>query len=796
MQCNHCSHELSPNALFCNECGTPTAETVTCRHCGHKNTKGAKFCSNCRGDLSESSIAQIPSNKPKSDDFIFAINEQVATAKAAAGASTPWGYFAVVMKDGFVSTEASKELKAEIESNKEQGNIWTRTWNATKKWVGLGSVSNTTGTHTSNSEVYFVMDAQGLPLITYARPTPLTGYPEAQIKFEFWLEAPEKTAASNDPKNNPLALFFQRCLGGRGSLTQYEFKQIAIEQAEKVLQNFNLETLVSDPASAQLISSELKKLTGISSSCFRVLGKVQERIQLDISRSPIKCTNIDEDKGSECGQTFLKEMKFCTSCGGDLSTHDTKVQPKKLLSKEGEVLTLRLSMMINRGAYAGVDPSLTTEIDVDNDFKFKVTEQVVDYLSTTLRDYTLAQLMQPSALNEISNYLSDYLLKQFRGYITGFTVMDIRSASEEWFFQSEAAIKEELKKLQAEQSKLQVDNAEIDLQEAAFAVALRQLKQEQSQELRVRQIEMEQRLANSNLEVQEYEIDTQTELKKEAIDELAEKARHERDAARMDRDRELLRKDTRADREDEAEAVDHDLSLDKKMAKHDIDLADMVRDSQSRAEEERIRLQAKELQDVEALRIEQELTKLKGLASIDAELEKQKNDFELTKQKASSEFELSKIQNLKGLSAQELLAIQAAELAKSAGGGEATANLIKAIADSQAAASGANIKDEMYKEMLAVQKDAMQSAIQAHKDAANIAQSTNEKSMDVMSKVAEKAAGAVTTAVAVKLGDANDRDKDKDKENKVTKCTACGHTWPSDKVIKFCEKCGEPQNKS
>lgn len=797
MQCHNCSEELSPDAQFCHACGTPTAATIHCRHCGHENPRDAKFCSNCRGDLTESAITPISSNKPKSDDFIFAISEQVATEKAAASASTPWGYFAVVMKDGFVSAEASKELKAEIDNDKAQGNFWARTWNVAKKWVGMGSGDHTASGTGSNSEVYFVMDAQGLPLITYARPTPLTGYPEAQIKFEFWLESPDKTAESNDPKNNPLALFFQRCLGGRGSLTQYEFKQIAIEQAEKVLQNFNLETLISDPASAQLISTELRKLTGISSTCFRVLGKVQERIQLDISRSPIKCTN------KECGWTYLKEMKFCTNCGEDLSTHDTKVQPKKLLSQEGEILTLRLSMLINRGAYADVDPSFATEIDVDNDFRFKVTEQVVDYLSSTLRNYTLAQLMQPSALNDISNYLSDYLLKQFRGYITGFTVMDIRSASEEWFFQSEAAIKEELKRLQAEESRLQVDNAEIDLEEAAFAVALRQLKQEQSQDLRVRQLQVEQRMAESNIDVKEYEIDTQTELRKEAIDEQAESTRHDRTLSRMDRDREVRRKETRDDRTDESEAVDHDLSLEKKMAQHDSELTDLVGETESRqnrrkiddetySKEEQIRLQAKELQDVEALRIEQELTKLKGLASIDAELEKQQNEFELSKQKATSEFELNKIQNLKGLSAQELLAMQAAELAKSAGGGEATANLIKSIADSQAATAGANIKDEMYKEMLSVQKDAMQSAIEAHKDAAQIAQSTNEKSMDVMSKVAEKAAGTVTTAVAVKLGDT----AEKEKEVKVNKCASCGHTWPIDKNIKFCEKCGAPQNKS
>ena len=65
---------------------------------------------------------------------------------------------------------------------------------------------------------------------------------------------------------------------------------------------------------------------------------------------------------------------------------------------------------------------------------------------------------------------------------------------------------------------------------------------------------------------------------------------------------------------------------------------------------------------------------------------------------------------MKGLSPQEILALQASKLAKTAGK-DGVADVGRSIADSQAAASGTDIKDELYNKMLETQKDALNSTM-------------------------------------------------------------------------------------
>jgi hypothetical protein len=799
MKCNSCSYEVNDGAKFCTNCGADMSAAVSCRTCGAVNDKAAGFCTDCGKSLkAPEPVHSTSGTKISSDDFIFALTEEVVATKSAANVATPWGYFMVVLQDGFVSTQACRQLKAEFDRNEKTGNFVSRAWNAFGNWIGGGGNGSKKPAQVSGkSQVYLVMDAQNTPLISYARPTPVTGYPDAQLKFEFWL-ADSAAAETGAPlaDSNDLGLFFQRCVGARASLTVHEFREISVQQVEKLMPGFNLDSFISDPPSAQLVAEQLRKVTGISAKCYFTLGKVEERIQLDISRGPIRCPD------DSCGKLFLKPLKFCTECGTSMQGLDmdgsqdhlrAKMGGSYLLSKEGEIVTLKLSMLINRGTpLAGAAGGTSISVEIDDDFRGNVAQQVVEFLGPDIRNKTLPDLMQPEILDSLSQKLSAHLMKQFRGFITGFNVIDLRSATEDWFFQSEALIKEELRILDAQKEQLRIDNAQIDLQEAAFAVALRKLRQDDNEALQKRQAALEARLAETELEVQEYELETKTDLRKESVDDDAARVRLERDSARRDQERSVNRKESREDRLDEVEGLDHDQGLEKKMVKHDLDLADLVGDAESRskrrdisdesfAAEEQIRLRAKELQDVRSLEDNLEINKLKALADIDAGLEQQKN-----------EFELSKIQNLKGLSAQELLAMQAAELAKTAGGGEATANLIKAIADSQASTAGAGLKDEMYKQMLEVQKASMESAIQAHKEASQVAQSTNEKSMDAMSKVAEKAAGAVNTSVAVKLGADT-----ADKASKTQTCANpdCGHSWPLDKPVKFCDKCGTATSK-
>lgn len=813
MKCTACQSDVADNAKFCTNCGSSMASVLACRHCGVANNPNATFCVDCGKSLkAPDPIPSKTGNTPSSNDFIFAFTEQVAKAKAAASESTPWGYFAVVMQDGFVSQEACQQIQREIEAEGPKPSLWERIWGfiKAKSWTPAPGQGQTG----KKSDVYFVMDAKGLPLITHVRPTPVTGYPDAKLKFEFWIDVPSKPAGANDNSWNALALFFQRCVGQRSSLTIHEFKKLAIDEVEKLMPSINVDSLISDPASAQLISKDLQRLSGISSRCFFVLGKVEERIQMDISRGPQKCGG--------CGTKFMTTLRFCTECGDPMDTPESKSSIQHLISKDGQEITLRLSMTLSSAPSASGGQ---VQIQRDEAFDQNVAFEVVQHLAPELRRYATASLMEPGMLDGLTDHLSNHLMRQFRGFITGFTVLDIRTSAEDWFFKTDAQIKEELRKLEAQKQYLQIDEAEIDLAEAAFAVALRDKKRRQSEELRNRQAEIQARAQDADLDIQEVELETRTDLRREAIADSADKERMEREAQRLERERSLRRNETREDRSDEIEGLDHDQGLEKKMVKHDLDVAEMVGDAESRSrrrdisdlsfeEEEKIRLRAKEIQEVGSLEEDREdrkqnrkLSELEKLASIDANLEAQKN-----------EFELAKIQSMKGLSAQELLAMQAAQLAKAAGGGEATANLIKALADSQAATAAAeaqadsnvaDVKEKMYQQMLEVQQKSAdatvqaykesaqmmhsssqknaETAIQAHKEAAQIAQSTNEKSMDAMSKVAEKAAGSVSTAVAVKLGG-----EATEKEPKMKTCTNadCGHTWPADKPVKFCEKCG------
>jgi len=236
--------------------------------------------------------------------------------------------------------------------------------------------------------------------------------------------------------------------------------------------------------------------------------------------------------------------------------------------------------------------------------------------------------------------------------------------------------------------------------------------------------------------------------------------------------------------------MEHEKNLEKDAALHDSEMADIVGDSRSKAkrrdvddesyqEQERLRIEAERKsklgnidEDLKDREQERQLSKLEKMAELEANMAKQDMDFEL-----------QKTENMKGMTPQEILAMQAAQLAKSAGS-DGAADVVKSIADSQAAASGADIKDELYQKMIDGQKEAMQSAIDAHKEVTDQAlksseqfQKINEKSMESMSKVATE-----------KSKNKNSQEK---KDNKQNSCSHCGQEFKG-AMPKFCNGCGKP----
>ena len=61
MQCPKCSHSVSPDGAFCDECGARLEATCPCPACGEANRSGAKFCKKCGGPLGGVPAATAPS---------------------------------------------------------------------------------------------------------------------------------------------------------------------------------------------------------------------------------------------------------------------------------------------------------------------------------------------------------------------------------------------------------------------------------------------------------------------------------------------------------------------------------------------------------------------------------------------------------------------------------------------------------------------------------------------------------------------------------------------------------------
>lgn len=793
MQCNHCNFQLAEGARFCPECGKSAATTMSCRHCGEVNPIEAKFCPNC-GKTSSEPVASTASPAPTvapsstSTDFVYALTEESVRKGEPDRAQPPYGAVAVCMVDNSIYKIFGHEKYQGNNKNNEFKDLFGR---LKENLLGLA------GQKTQKVTNFILADLSNLPLVTHSAPVSVRGKPDASIQFEFWVSPEER-------ESNLLGLFLQKFASGKKSLTLSEFKQIAIDHLNSIVSSFDFQIVAKSPemgaALAREVSAKLKQATGISSNSVFRFGKVGRREWLDVTKVQ-KSVHCDQ-----CDAPFTQKIKFCGTCGNDMSDAAKWVNAVSYLqAKSGEQITVRLTMMVDTS-----DPN--TQIKLDE----KASEYVLNILAPRLRQMSIPELMTSSCLNEFSQLLNKQLTKEWLGYISDFAVTDIKTAEDEWFFKTDALVSEALREVEANKKFLAVDSAEIDFQELTFALELRKVRQGDSEALTLRRVALEARIKETELEVQESALETQTALRKENIEDDAEKQRLAREKEKMLRERDFQRESTKGAREDEIADVDHDISLEKKAASHDIDLADMTGEAQSRAnrrgvsddifaKEEESRLKAKDKHVEEDLADRQnsrQLDKLRAMAEMEANMSKQDGDLELAKR-----------DKLKGLSAAEMLAMQVAEMANKQDGANAAA-IVTAIAKSQSDAAGVGIKEEMYEKMLAMQEKANQATIDAHKFAAEIAQSTNEKSMQSMMEVAkvsasqssegfkeaakiaqstnEKSMESMSKVATATAGRKSGNEKEpSDSELKPT-CSSCGKKINS--PYKFCHECGHKQD--
>jgi hypothetical protein len=716
---------------------------MNCNFCNAGIPEGSKYCPEC----GKSCIIGV--------DFAYLLDVDSYRSVTSAKIDIPYGRFAVTLIDGKVSNVEKQENYKGNQKNSIV-DFLTRVYDASTALIGRQS---------QEVKTYILLNLEELPIATYSLPIGTPGTLDATLKFNLWVGVGQDQGLNHSYNN--LGLFFERCMRDKKSLSLDEFKKIAALN----IQNLVDEITTSDLSTGHIrdqISERLLKVSGISSRCSYARGRKQNRRFINVSRyqNSVSCTTAG------CDATYLSKINFCESCGKDLTSLDWLSGSAFLQAQNGEEVTLRISLI--------EDIEDLSASKNDNE----IAKIIVQHLETFIRRRTVASLMDSTVLPELTKLMNASILKDFKGYISNFEVVDVRTATEDWFFKTDALINEELRKIESDKRFLAVDDSKTDYMAAAFSMAMRRLKELNSENLIRRKENLESQKENSVTELEEYALNKSIALKKEQIDAAATQEQMLRKGT-LDREQSSRR------REDEISDIDHQLSLDSRVAKHDLNMADLTGDAQSRSnrreisdesfkQEELIRLEGQKAsqlgqieEDIQDRKSQRDLSKLKSMAEIEANMAKQDYDFELTK-----------LNNMKGLSPQEILAMQAAQLVKS-GAPEKADEIVKHIAASNAAMSS----EEMYLKMLEVQREASLVAIEGLKEAAKIAQSTNEKSMDSMAKVATASSGRKATK------------EDSDEPASSVKCKnpECGHSIPlgnDGKVKNICSKCGFTQSES
>ena len=676
--------------------------------CGNEIPDNSVFCQHCGGKVpprdGEGNLSD--SNSSNSPDFIYALSEEQVLAGDPGRIQPDYGAFAICMVENSIYKIYGHEKYSGSNSNNHIKDVLG-------KVVDFFKVMG--GQKTQKVSTFLMSDLRNTPVVRFRAPLNLVGKPDAALLFEFWV--------TPDEEGQRTGLFIKKFAQGKPRISISQFQKIAAEEVSKIIPSFDFSRVLIDDndglaqaaALAREIAVTLEKTSGISALATYTNGKLTKREWLEVSTASLVCGGTIDLK-TKCSQRYKEKVSFCGTCGKNLSDPNLWINNTRYLqAKNGDQVTIQLTMMV-------------LEQDKSAIFKINLRDDAADYvlkiLAPRLRGMELTELMTRDCLVELTELLNAQLTKEWRGFVTEFEVTDIRTSQEEWFFNTRTLVQESLRSIETKKEMLKVGEAEVDLEELSFSLKMREIRQSDSESLTIRRLALESKAKDAALEVEEALLNSQTSLKREDIEDEAEKQRLAREKDKMLRERDFVRDKTGAERDDEVSAVDHDMSLETKVASHDLKLNDLTAEAQSKnlrrevtdsffEQEEALRLLAKEdatknakvhldqdiedrkknrelyaektkadLEDQKDARTEtRQLDKLKAMAELEAQMAAQehqqviatqqmKNEQELGLKKAEAEKEalenalkLQKLDAMKGLDAIQMLAMQVGDLA-------------------------------------------------------------------------------------------------------------------------------------
>jgi hypothetical protein len=355
---------------------------------------------------------------------------------------------------------------------------------------------------------------------------------------------------------------------------------------------------------------------------------------------------------TSCGRELPESLRFCDRCGAKQpsaasgATADTAQAP--LYTSDGQQVEVELIVRL-QGQHEDFAPDT-------------VAPALVGAAAAFLRDNSFATLSSAAGFAALEHAMTPAATEALSGLgltLVSLAVVDARGKSGEWLLQANADLERARDEVRMSLSAVEQRDAELDLEQLILTQVLRQQRMQREQAFARDEAATRDRERRDELAEREAALDVAAAGRKgetrAAIDAI-EQERQMREAAHA---AELRRAAVQAE-------------LDELRARRDLEHAD---------HERRNRL------ELELARIaeEQQLDKLRAMAEIDRQATAQQQNHELAKRRM-----------LEGRSPDEMIAIQAAELAQSEDGGAAWANVLAQKAGLDAELRHAQESREIY----------------------------------------------------------------------------------------------------
>ncbi len=813
IDCAHCGHANPAGVRFCAACGASAAAQVHCPTCNQLNPLGDRFCTGCGAPLGEASWGREPADGAVVDgvwergpeEFIRRVEpEDTRTFLGSRVVRVPPGTVGVVVVDGVVERVLPPGERTTQTLFERVAGFFTRRDDRT---------------------AFFLVDLRPIPVpfVVTTRPSAAGRVVQTQVLVSCALRRGDKEA---------LGSFIANVLGDRPSFGARDLHDLLRPEVVRVTQ-LALERLAGQGELAYAeVEAELRRVLG------EALGP-RYGMGLDVTVAPLTTTaSLSFLLGAgqaprvrpcvACGHELPAAMRFCDACG---ERQPTVLSPDRTCGGCGAQVAEADRFCQGCGAEWAAPPATAAPLftrdgqQVELDLVVRVQGQHQDFApehiapalvaaaAAHLRGVDFAGLASGDGFSAMEGAVKDGIAQALSSYgllLVSLSVLDVRSKGGQWLLAARADLERARQDLTLGRQWLTQRADELDLAELTMAQRLDQQRRERAGRLQEVALELAAGRREAALRADDAFARDEQALADRRRREGLSGGQAELDVAGARREAERAvgvataqREVERDEREarharEEAEAA-HQMACEQAAFAHEAELTrgamdlDGERRRQATAletEADRARRDAAYDDHERRARLEEALKaseeqrqadKLRLMAELDRAMAAQDH--------AHAE---RMREQLRGLDARAMIAMQATELSRAEGGGAAWAQaLSSAERVDDAERHGTEVRELMERQaaqmqsMMTDQLGRMQAMSERMIDAATTrggnaaAAEVYERSMDAMSRVAASRAAPAPVAPAVMAAAAS------------KPCVSCGAELRAD--ARFCGVCGGAQ---